>query len=380
MRSARCGRELLDNPLLILSYLLMPDLKNTTNNKGHAMKPQRPSPKLTALVASLSLTTLLAACGGGGGGGSTPTTSTTSSTAPTTTNTGTTATPQYAAGSQELAALNQLNAMHQQCGFQTVSENTLLDQAAGNHMGYMADQKTLTHFETVSADPHYTGYYPSDRMTHVGYAVAGGNQATEDYANSTTNIGGALGVIGLASVPYHLSSIFYPLAETGVSYQALNFGPANPAYTLLMDFGNNASGAPAAPSFANAPLTFPCSGTTGVDYESASAENPTPYVNGQPVNLVTQPIGTPITVVGNLNDTVLLNSGSLVGPSGNQTALNLTDSSNDPNKTLAPFAAFAFPTNPLQPNTTYSVTLTGTDNGTPFNRNFSFITGSQGQC
>lgn len=343
------------------------------------MQTDRHPLKLATLAATLSLTTLLAACGGGGGGSPATASTGTGSTAPSAANTGATPTPTYAAGSQQLAAFNQLNAMHQQCGFPTVSENTLLDQAAVNHMGYMADQKTLTHFETVNTDPHYTGYYPSDRMTHVGYSVAGGNQATEDYLYSTTDIGGALGVIGLASVPYHLSSLFYPLAEAGVSYQALNFGPANPAYTLLIDFGNNASGAPASPIFASAPLTFPCSGTTGVDYESASAENPTPYINGQPVNLATNPIGTPITVVGNLNDTVLLTSGVMIAPNGNQITLNLTDSSNDPNKTLAPFAAFAFPTNPLQPNTTYSATLTGTDNGTAFSRNFSFTTGNQGQ-
>ena len=119
--------------------------------------------------------------------------------------------------------------------------------------------------------------------------------------------------------------------------------------------------------------------SAGVDYESARQETPSPYVGGQPVNTATNPIGTPITIVGNLSDTVLLTSGVMLDPNGNQIPLNLTDSSNDPNKDLPPFAAFAFPTNPLQPNTTYSVTLTGADNGTPFNRNFSFTTGSQGQ-
>lgn len=342
------------------------------------MQTYRHPLKLAALAATLALTGLLAACGGGGGGSATTTASSTpTSTAPsTTTNTGVTVAPIYAAGSQELAAFNQINGMRQQCGFPAVSENTLLDQAAVNHMGYMADQKISGHYETVTTDPHYTGYGPADRMTHVGYAPAG---ASEVISPDTTGIGGANSVLKLTSVPYHLSAMFYPLSEAGISYGALNFGPANPEYTLQMDFANNASGTPAAPNFSSAPLTFPCSGTTGVDYESASGESPTPYVNGQPVNLQTNPIGTPITVVGNLNDTVLLTSGVMIAPDGSQTPLNLTDSSNDPNKNLAPFAAFAFPTNPLQPNTQYSVTLTGTDNGTPFSRNFSFTTGAQGQ-
>lgn len=195
----------------------------------------------------------------------------------------------------------------------------------------------------------------------------------------TNNDGGAASVMRLASVPYHLSGMFYPLAEVGISYQPLNFGPAAPMYTLTMDLANHASGSPAAPLYADAPLTFPCQGTTGIDYESAGGEEPTPYLNGATLNLQANPIGTPITVVGNLSDTVLLTSGTVMDPNGNQIALNLTDSSDDPNHNLAPFAAFAFPTNPLLPNTSYSVVLNGTINNTAFSRNFTFTTGNQGQ-
>ena len=338
-------------------------------------------PTFKNIFSALSLTALLAACGGGGGGSAPATTSTsTDSTAPTSTNTGSTTTPQYPAGSQELAALNQINAMRQQCGFSELSENTLLDQAAVNHMGYMTDQKVIGHYEPVSTDPHHTGYDPTDRMAHVGFGVAGGNQATEVISPApTNNDGGAASVMRLASVPYHLTSMFYPLAEVGISYQPLNFGPAAPMYTLIMDLANHASGSPAAPVYASAPLTFPCQGTTGVDYESAGGEEPTPYLNGSPLDLQANPIGTPITVIGNLSDTVLLTSGTLMGPNGNQIALNLTDSSHDPNHNLAPFAAFAFPTNPLLPNTSYSAVLNGTINGAAFSRNFSFTTGNQGQ-
>lgn len=336
----------------------------------------------TLLASSLALTTLLAACGGGGGGGSSAPTSTTTTSSPTTTTassggTGTLATPQYAAGSQELAAFNQINAMRQQCGFPTVEENTLLDTAAANHLNYMSLNQYLGHYET-QGNPGFTGQTELNRFTAVGYPVLN-NEGTEViYPDPTNNNGGALGVIGLASVPYHLSGMFYPLGEIGIGYQALNFGPSAPEYTLLMDFSNQPT-SPAAPVYANAPVTFPCQSTTGIDYESAGQETPAPYVNGQPVNTLTNPIGTPITVVGNLGDTVLLTSGTMTTPGGSQITLNTTDSSNDPNHTLAPFAAFAFPTNPLSPNTTYSVTVNGTDNGVAFSRNFSFTTGNQGQ-
>jgi uncharacterized protein YkwD len=330
------------------------------------------------LAAALSLTTLLAACGGGGGGSAPTTTSTpTGSTAPTSTNTGSTTTPQYPAGSQELAALNQINAMRQQCGFSELSENTLLDQAAVNHMGYMNQNPSqgIGHNE-VAGDPGFTGVNPVSRFQYVGYQVLN-NEGAEVISPDSSDVGGAASVVSLASTPYHLSGMFYPLAEVGLKYATVALGPAAIEYTLLMDLSNQASTANLA-TVSHAPLTFPCQGTTGVDYESAKQETPSPY-NGQPVNTGTNPIGTPITVVGNLSDTVLLTSGTMMDPNGNPITLNLTDSSNDPNHILAPFAAFAFPTNPLLPNTNYSVVLNGTINGTPFSRNFSFTTGNQGQ-
>ncbi|POP04391.1 serine protease, partial [Salmonella enterica subsp. enterica serovar Heidelberg] len=36
----------------------------------------------------------------------------------------------------------------------------------------------------------------------------------------------------------------------------------------------------------------------------------------------------------------------------------------------------AYPTAPLQPNTPYTVNLSGTINGTPFTRSFTFTTGN----
>lgn len=250
-------------------------------------------------------------------------------------------------------------------------------------MGYMSKNTVITHDET-SGNPGFTGINEIARFQYVGYPVientAGMYEGTEViFAGSgSENPGGSLGVIGLASLPYHLAGMFEPLAEIGVSYQPLNFGPTAPTYTLLMDFANQSSTVGSA-VFNQAPLTFPCQGATNVDYESSRAESPTPYINGQPTDLQAAPIGTPIAVVGNLNDTLQLTSGSLTTPSGSQITLNITSASSDPNHTLPPYAAFAFPTNPLSPNTTYMATITGTDNGNTFTRQFSFTTGNQGQ-
>lgn len=323
-----------------------------------------------AMVAALSLTTLLAACGGGGGGGgSAPAASTTSTTTSSTTSTGTLAAPQYPAGSQELAAFNQLNSMRQQCGFPAVRENTLLDTAANNHYTYMVDNQVTGHYE-VSGNPGFTGVTPQNRATAVGYVYGG----DEENTSHNTNIGGDLSIIGLASVPYHLVGLIGEYADAGMKYGTFISGPSGSSYVYELMLG--ASAIP--PSYSNTPMTFPCQGTTGVDYEASGPESPEPTINGTVFNVST-PIGTPIALIGNVSDTVVLTSGSLTDPNNNQIALNLLDSANDSNHEMPAYAAAAFPTSALQANTTYMATLTGTINGNTFTRQFSFTTGAQGQ-
>ena len=142
-----------------------------------------------AIASALVLTTLLAACGGGGGGSAPAGTATSSSTSTTTSSasTGTLATAQYPAGSPELAAFNQLNAMRQQCGFPAVKENTLLDAAANNHYKYMVDNQVTGHYE-VSGNPGFTGVTPLARATFVGYAYQASeeNSAFNSKAESST--------------------------------------------------------------------------------------------------------------------------------------------------------------------------------------------------
>lgn len=324
----------------------------------------------TAMVAALSLTTLLAACGGGGGGGgSAPTASTTTSPTTSTTSTGTLSTAQYPAGSAELAAFNQLNAMRQQCGFPAVNENTLLDKAANNHYTYMVDNQVTGHYE-VSGNPGFTGVTPQNRATAVGYVYGG----DEENTSRSSNIGGNLSIIGLSSVPYHLVGLFGAYVDAGMKYGTFISGPSGSSYVYELMLGAGAN----PPSYSSTPMTFPCQGTTGVDFEASGPENPEPTINGTVFNVST-PIGTPIAMIGNTSDTIVLTSGSLTDPSNNQIALNLLDSANDSNHEMPAYAAAAFPTSALQANTTYMATISGTINGNTFTRQFSFTTGNQGQ-
>ena len=75
-------------------------------------------------------------------------------------------------------------------------------------------------------------------------------------------------------------------------------------------------------------------------------------------------------------DKVLLTSATMADTTGTVISLQILNSTNDPNKLVQPEQAVAYPASPLQPNTQYSVNLSGTINGTPFTRSFTFTTGN----
>lgn len=81
-------------------------------------------------------------------------------------------------------------------------------------------------------------------------------------------------------------------------------------------------------------------------------------------------------MMGDSTDTIVLQSGSMTDTSGNVLSLQLLYSANDPNKIVQAYEAVAYPASALLPNTTYTVSITGTVNGSPFSRNFSFTTGN----
>jgi len=352
------------------------------------MKPQNLT--RTALAASLSLTALLAACGGGGGGGAPTNTSNASNGAPigstTSTSTasaipaGTTqATPTYAQGSIQLAMFNQVNAYRQQCGFPAVQQNTLLDQAAQNHAQYMVDNGNKPTDSEVQGNPGFTGVSYQDRATYVGWPTAsyatGGTTGWYNY-DYTTNTAGTLTntqwgqalVNSWASGVYHQALIDWPFNVMGFGVSTTtsqSFQLALASESIAFDWSN-----PNDISANAAPLTFPCQGVTGIPYGLAG-EVP------MPPNTSSKGFGTPISVIGRLNDTVILTSATLVNTAtGEQITLNILNASNDPNKLLPNYQASAYPASPLAPNTTYQANLSGTINGTPFTRTFTFTTGN----
>jgi len=330
---------------------------------------------LTAL--SFAAAVALSACGGGGGGGSsaagaaTPASAPGSASSPSSASspvTGTQPTPQYASGSATLAMFNQVNTYRQQCGFPAVQENTILDQAAQSHSMWEGLNNTVADNETAGQQG-FTGVTYLDRAAHFGFpttnAIGGGVSAAHWTASALTETQyGQLLVNQWFTGVYHAPVVLTPVTKIGIGeYEtSLSGFPAAWGSATLEDTSIQQL-------TTGAPLTFPCQGVTGLP-PKAHTETPTPPNTSGPW-------GTPVIVMGNATDTIVLTSGTMTDPSGNVINLQLLYSANDPNKELQSYQAVAYPTTPLAENTTYTVNVSGTQNGTPFTKPpFTFTTGT----
>lgn len=320
--------------------------------------------KLSLLAIAAASTLALTACGGGDGGTSTTGSSSGgTTTTPAQTVTGTVATPQYGGTSAQLAAFNTLNQYRTQCGFPALSENTVLDTAAQAHAAYMSTNGVVADSET-SGKTGFTGVTYQDRAIAAGYpnlyvgGVSGGFYTTSTLTDAQY---GQQHVLGWLGGVYHIAIGAWPSSIVGIGVSKTLFnGFPDVRASISIDQPKTMPG--------NMPLTFPCQGTTGVAYSSSGETPAPPNTSG--------PWGTPVSVVGNASDTIILQTGTMTDTGGHSVTLQLLNSSNDPNKLLPAFEAVAYPASPLQPNTTYTVNLTGTVNGTAFSRSFTFTTGN----
>ncbi|MCA8002840.1 MULTISPECIES: CAP domain-containing protein [Burkholderia cepacia complex] len=331
---------------------------------------------LSALSVAAALT--LAACGGGGDGGSTNTGSTGGTNpnpsnpgTPSTTVPGTVDSAQYPAGSAQLAALTLLNQYRTQCGFPAIKQNTVLDQAAQNHAKYIGLNGVVTDSE-VSGNQGYTAASYSDRAVAAGFpnGAVGIGASGAGNAVFTSNFNAALAgqqfIYSLLGGAYHAVVATFPVDNAG--FGEFETQVTSGSYTYTESWQSISMYSTRTQAITNGPKTFPCDGVTGVPYREVG-EIPTPP------NVSTSGWGTPIVVMGNITDTIVVQSASVTGPSG-AVAVQVLNSDSDPNKLLGKYQAVAYPTSPLDPKTTYNVTINGTSNGTAFSRNFSFTTGN----
>ena len=290
----------------------------------------------------------------------------------------TTAPPAAGYSGEELGAYRRLNTARVTCGFGYLRQNKRLDTAAGNHVSWMLANARYAHAE-VAGTAAFTGVDASDRLPAAGYALSGswGTGEIIDELPSSNKTGfGSAGINNLLGAPYHLLEAMSSAREMGVSVKSggpsgADFASASKVSYIVV---NLAYAGQVLPQLQNAKevLTYPCQGITGTNWQ-LQGEFPSPVPSR---NLGTSPIGQPIFVQVLEGNKLTIASASVVGPLGAVALLPTMTRANDPNAELGSHQAIVMPNAPLKPNTSYSVSISGSNSGVAFRKSFSFQTGS----
>ena len=353
------------------------------------------------VLSALALAASLTACGGGGGGDA-PQPTSTAIQVPTTVPTTTVPTPTipvatiptvltnslvtsvpaptYAAGSEELAAFNLLNAERDACGFGLLAQNGAIDSAAQRHSDYQILNNVITHDQNQQTMPTgFTGTTVVDRLIAAKYIASDADRASTyetivGSGTSTKTGQGALGVRRLMNAPYHMIGMFSETHEVGI---ALRNGADNNSTTPgnygTFDFSSRSSAGNQLPDSSTV-RTYPCNGTTGA-LRLLTGEIPNP-VPGRDLNL--NPLGSSVYINVRKGNTIAINTVSFVNvATGASVVTRLPISEkNDPNGSFRSHEAYIAADAPLDKSTKYRVMITGTNNGVAFSKDFVFTASS----
>jgi hypothetical protein len=297
----------------------------------------------------------------------------------------------YALGSAELGGWNVLQRARVLCRFGALAQNLSLDRAALSHARYLnsisvaSGVSELSHYETITTNPYYTGYYPWDRTNyqHYGVQVAEIIESTSwDYNTlnppviPTLEQRGESSMRSLLNTVYHLSGALYDGADVGFGADLVNVDSGTQRHEeyrfgSLNGFKNTAR---LLKIGAGAVATYPCQNSTDIPSQFAPAfESPNPFPN---MTSALQLVGPPIYVKADTGHLLVITSNSVMQGSTSiaTTVLNHTNDPNVPTE-IASNEAFVVPTLALEPYTIYQVLINGTLDGVPFSRSFSMSTG-----
>ena len=323
--------------------------------------------KTTARFSFLLITAaVLAACGGGADAPATVPVTVPAALAPEA------AAPAYSAGSEESNTLALLNQERGRCGFGLLKQNSKLDQSAAAHAAYLVQNSLLHGHREDPALPGYTGRNETERAAAVGYlnpvsAVLATLSGPPVAAGTLTSTGQ---VRGLLASPYHLLSILESVSDVGVGHRKKvgTDGVERQALNITMGRVEGVNDLDASQAY-----SYPCEGSTGVNAGLAD-ETPSPI----PANLVQdfRLYGGPIAVKVRTGRVLVVTS-AIVTPTAGGPALaaQIVSQANTPRPDLTRANdAYLLPLSVLQPGTSYTLQLAGTNDGQPFSKSFSFTT------
>ncbi|WP_427914355.1 CAP domain-containing protein [Ramlibacter sp. MMS24-I3-19] len=285
-------------------------------------------------------------------------------------------TPNYAQGSEELAAFQFLNAERGRCGFGVLAQNTKLDAAARAHADYQLVNDLFTHTEDRAVYPSgFTGTTMVDRFAFQQYTDMGGavDEITGETGRDDKTGFGVEGIRNLLNAPYHLQGLMSGMREAGVAVRSSrDTGTLTPRVLLQWDGAYTLQAGPQLLA-SNDVLTYPCEGTTGADRQLTN-ESPDP-VPGR--DLTMNPLGTSVYIATRPGNTLAVTAASMTNTrTGGRVALRAAiTAANDPQRSYGANEAYVAADAPLDANTAYEVTVAGTNNGAAFTRTFRFTTG-----
>ncbi len=317
--------------------------------------------------AGLCVALSLAACGGGGGGSSpvglpapTPVTP-----APVTPPPPPVAPPVQEPGAPALTnniatdGLNWLNFRRSQAGLSVLTRNSLVDNAAAGHSNYQ-QLNQVTHVQEIGK-AGFTGVRLLDRLQAVGYATP--SYFYGEVISASTSNSGVYLAEELITAIYHRFAIFEPRFKeigagsvtngAGYSIFTTNF-TANNGYGPGIGSGNI--------------ITWPVDGKTGIARNFFSD-----YEEPDPVDSINE-VGYPISVHADANVELTVATFTIKPRGGANMSVKLLSAAADPQKTTTRSAASIVPLTVLAANTVYDVAFTGTADGTPVSKSWSFTT------
>lgn len=312
---------------------------------------------LSAFLAAL----VLAACGGGANDISTLSPSAASAA------TNEPSAPQ-ATGDTATDGFIWFNFRRSQLGLAAMTRNDKIDIAALGHSNYQKVNNVITH-EQTQGNAGFTGVEVSNRLTAAGYTLPHDNYAYGEVISSTSSTSGFKAAEDLIAAIYHRFLVFEPMfKEAGAGAATV---PGGSTY-LTSDFASIGLDA----GLANGSVvTYPFSGQQRVPtnfFSDNESPDPVPSKNE---------VGYPISVHANIVSTVLVDSFTVRARGGADVPVQLLIGVANP-KTPAvpvdthasPSAAAIIPLDPLARGTTYDVQFSGTVDGVPVNRSWSFTT------
>ncbi|CAN7165874.1 CAP domain-containing protein [Massilia sp. LjRoot122] len=321
-------------------------------------------PRWRSLIAALVAASTLAACGGGGSdstGGAVA--SPTAVTPPPTTSTPSTvpdASAPTATNDIAIDGRNWINYRRAQAGVPAVTENVLINRAALGHSEYLRINNLMSH-DQVAGKQGFTGATLKDRLNAAGYTIPATGYAYGEVISAATNGTGFFMAEELITAIYHRFVMFEPKFRELGTGAAINSSSRYNYFTA--DFATRNGFGPGIA--ANTVVTWPFNGQTGVVPNFFSdTEEPDPVAG---INNV----GYPVSVHANIDAPVTMQTFTIRPRGGANLQVQVVNSS----ATASQRTAIAIvPLAPLQAATTYEVSFSGTVNGAPVTRDWSFTT------